>query len=283
MPLAARVLLIPPGHLSTISKNAAKSCICHTSKNTFPQVFYLPHLRVPPSFSICNAFSPPSGFVRLPSFPGICRSRDGGFFFTSHESQITTDHQSLPSNFSAPAKAFIFPSFLAGKIPSVILGSVWENSHREQTAHLRRAIPEHRATRLGLYQRAAPGEVRPLFHGSFPVRGGSPGQSGGRGHHPGHRISAHSWPGDLAGHGHRLEESRAQPAPRRQETHRAGENLCAGQQFPQHASPDANLVLREVAHRAAIRGSSSRFAGNAAQRRRRLAHRRSRVAHLARD
>src|SRR5213082_3476079 len=138
--------LIPSAHHSALCKNAAKSCICHrsaksacksfschTSKNALPQVLCLPHLRHPP----------------------------GG---------AQTGFESRLSNFSAPAKASISQSFLTKKIGSVILSPSEGNSHREQTAHLHRAIPEHRAARLGLHQRAAPGEVRPVFHRARAMR-----------------------------------------------------------------------------------------------------------------
>src|SRR5690348_18020427 len=61
-------------------------------------------------------------------------------------------------------------------------------------------------TTLFRSQRAAPGEVRFVFYRTFAVRGRSARGPRGRGHHPSHRISAHSRPGDFAGHGHRRSE-----------------------------------------------------------------------------
>src|ERR1700751_1781813 len=88
----------------------------------------------------------------------VCQSRVREFFCFA--SSRITRCQSCFSNFSARTKASVSQSFLANKIGSVILARSQGNWHREQTAYLHRAIPEHRAARLGLHHWAAPGEVR---------------------------------------------------------------------------------------------------------------------------
>src|ERR1700756_5361154 len=137
-----------------------KSFVCHTCE----------------SRGCCTTFYPVGarslryhiwGSTRLSIYLGTLhrpKPRRGILWF--HASRIA---MLLPSNFSAPTKASIFQSFLTGEIGSVILTPAWGNTQLEQTAHLDRAIPEHRPARLGLYQWAAPGEVRPVVHRPFPV------------------------------------------------------------------------------------------------------------------
>src|ERR1700756_1508050 len=113
MPLPARVLLISPAHLSTISKNAAKSFICHTSKNALPQVLCLPHLRVPGVLhhflSSWSAFPSLShlGFnpiVHLPWLPAPAEAASGD----SLVSRVTNRHVTSFKFFSAD-EGFYFP------------------------------------------------------------------------------------------------------------------------------------------------------------------------------
>src|ERR1700676_987391 len=109
---------------------------------------------------------------------------------------------SMPRNLS-PLKGWIrFPNkgvLALTKIRSAILDLPRKNCELAKTPHLDRAISEHRAVGMGLYEWLAARQVPPLFHRSVLVRRSAAPRRSRHCHHSGHRISTHGRPRDSAG------------------------------------------------------------------------------------
>src|SRR5258708_1093911 len=128
------------------------------------------------------------------------------------EGGVSPPNISLFSNLPNMRKDSCSQNLAAQKSGFVILNLKGDLSTRDETSHLHRSIPEHRAARVGLHQRPAARQIRLVLHRPLTVRGRVAHRQSRPCHHSGYRIPAHPRLGDLAGHGHRLKKSSPQLA-----------------------------------------------------------------------
>ncbi len=144
-----------------------------------------------------------------------------------------------------------------------------------KTAHLHRRIPEHRAAGLGLYGRAARGQVRSFVCRAVAVRRRPARGPRRRGHHSFDRVSAHGKRGGAAGNGGRGQERSAQPAGHLESAHRAGSQLRVWTPIRAARSGWCGCSAAALEHRAGIHRLGARSRKNAGPRGCRADHRRS--------